>query len=522
MDLSKACSCMNNKAQIDGIVKNKAQISSTLQGQKQIISDFSMLQFIAYQYNGLESDNIIVTVDNDEKTIIATIKPIQFATKADFPEIGSDRLLYLVVDEENSIYRWDNELQDYQFVCKNFSFHLAQLDDDVQTLQAQFDSLDSITAQQTKDIAKNKEDIAQNKDDIYKNSEDISNLKTAVQSNSNKIQQNEQSIASNKTDIRKNATDISELQERLLVDETNIQQNASDIDKLETEVENIKQTQEDTDKDIDTIKEDIKTLQDTKLEDFKVNGKSSVVAKVGELTISLEQDQQNSLVYYLKVNDESVGTIDIPKDQFLKSVSPLSDDYKITFTWETSEGETTTTVDFKALVDVYKAGDGLQLDSGAFSVKLDPETNAALTVSENGLKLDLTEVADEITQLGNELNEVNQTISNMASQIIDIQEQANEQDGQISQLFTRKQDKLIAGEGIEISDDNVISATGGGGISSIPPATQTVLGGMRAWVDEDGYVCFSTYTYENYQLGRKLYVNGAYSVVQQGDQLKLI
>ena len=42
------------------------------------------------------------------------------------------------------------------------------------------------------------------------------------------------------------------------------------------------------------------------------------------------------------------------KDTFLDSVSTLSDENKVTFTWNTGSGKTATTVDFGKLVDIYK------------------------------------------------------------------------------------------------------------------------------------------------------------------------
>ena len=57
--------------------------------------------------------------------------------------------------------------------------------------------------------------------------------------------------------------------------------------------------------------------------------------------------------------------------------------------WETTTGEQTTTIDISDLIDVYTAGDGLELNNNIFSIKVDPNSSGMLTVSENGINLQL-------------------------------------------------------------------------------------------------------------------------------------
>ena len=59
----------------------------------------------------------------------------------------------------------------------------------------------------------------------------------------------------------------------------------------------------------------------------------------------------------------------------------------LVFTFNTDAGKEVINLDVTSLIDVYTAGNGLQLDSKAFSVKLDAANEAFLTVGADGLKL---------------------------------------------------------------------------------------------------------------------------------------
>ena len=119
------------------------------------------------------------------------------------------------------------------------------------------------------------------------------------------------------------------------------------------------------------------------------NSNQSVI----QIIDGIELVKINNLQYQLNVNNKPSGTIDIPKDQFLKSVSYDPDTKILTFTFTTSTGDVTTTIDMSSLVDVYIAGNGLTLSSNTFSIKLDPNANNALSLSANGLLLDKTQFA---------------------------------------------------------------------------------------------------------------------------------
>ena len=131
---------------------------------------------------------------------------------------------------------------------------------------------------------------------------------------------------------------------------------------------------------------------------INLNGKDERPTYNDEKEIALLEDVQglgativlektNDLQYTLKVGDAIVGTIDIPKDQFVKSVSYNEESKTIDFVFETTDGEQTVNVNVSNLVDTYTAGNGISLTSNEFSLKIDATTQQYIEVSEEGLKI---------------------------------------------------------------------------------------------------------------------------------------
>lgn len=95
-------------------------------------------------------------------------------------------------------------------------------------------------------------------------------------------------------------------------------------------------------------------------------------------------------------------SIDIPKDQFLKSAefiasateadkaidsSVIVGDPYLKFIFQTTGADTTTYVSVKKLVDIYVAGNGINVASNTISIKIDASGESFLTVGTDGLKL---------------------------------------------------------------------------------------------------------------------------------------
>ena len=110
---------------------------------------------------------------------------------------------------------------------------------------------------------------------------------------------------------------------------------------------------------------------------------NNIDAKFGDIELIKNGD----LSYELHVGDAIKGTINLPKDQFLKSVTYSDEDKSLNFVFETTEGEVLTKVVVSDLVDTYLAGNGLSLESNTFSVKIDTNTQKYIEVTADGVKI---------------------------------------------------------------------------------------------------------------------------------------
>lgn len=132
--------------------------------------------------------------------------------------------------------------------------------------------------------------------------------------------------------------------------------------------------------------------------------------------------KKDDLTYELQVGDKIAGTINIPADQFLKSVEYSAEDKSLTFVFNTSEGEQTSVVDLSSLVDTYVAGNGIELIENGFSIKLDPSSESYLSVSEAGIKVEgINEIKKNVQEVAANLVIVNE---NLASSIDAINKKA--------------------------------------------------------------------------------------------------
>ena len=130
-------------------------------------------------------------------------------------------------------------------------------------------------------------------------------------------------------------------------------------------------------------------------------------ALIETLTISIEESSgtsEYSKVYTIKQGGDVVGTINIPKDIVIKEGSLVHGTWSGDTFIEDPDGEDIAIklvlnnddviyINAKDLVDVYTAGDGIDLTDNEISIKLDDTGEAFLTVGENGLKLDGVQTA---------------------------------------------------------------------------------------------------------------------------------
>lgn len=142
-----------------------------------------------------------------------------------------------------------------------------------------------------------------------------------------------------------------------------------------------------------------KLIEQDLLHSFDAEGKLK-----NEITFSL-----NGNVLELKgKGDALVASMDLSKfavDGMVNSVSYDEQTHTITIAWNTDAGITQTEINLSSLIDVYTAGNGIQVEGNVISAKLDPQSQKFLTISENGIKLSGI-VGSEI-EIGEGVNDAN-------------------------------------------------------------------------------------------------------------------
>ena len=116
----------------------------------------------------------------------------------------------------------------------------------------------------------------------------------------------------------------------------------------------------------------------------------SLTDKLISATISLTYDENSKEIKLVGKDNKDLGTIDATpfiKDGMLNDVSYNPNSNELTFVWNTEAGEKSDTVVLSDIIEPYTAGEGLQLESNVFSVKIADGSESFLTVSADGLKL---------------------------------------------------------------------------------------------------------------------------------------
>lgn len=177
-------------------------------------------------------------------------------------------------------------------------------------------------------------------------------------------------------------------------------------------------------------------------------------------SVKLIQDQQNSLHYTLMVDSVNAGEISIPKDRFLKEVVYDADTTSLVFTFVAENGDSVVRVNIGDLVDVYTAGNGLQLAaSNKFNVVIDSTSDSYLTVGPNGVKL--IGVAAAINSVRSEFEESSQQlIESIEAETVRATEVENNLVGQIYALDSQKQNTLVSGTNIKTVNGESLVGSG--------------------------------------------------------------
>lgn len=135
------------------------------------------------------------------------------------------------------------------------------------------------------------------------------------------------------------------------------------------------------------------------------NGDINVADKIKQVldtdaSIELVKSTDSDLQYTLMVNNESRGSINIPKDQFLKNVTYDTEAKRLVFTFVTlDEEEHVERISINDLKDVYTAGNGINIDNNIISADFSSVEAA---------------ISDEKTQRETTDNEIKSTLDSKA------------------------------------------------------------------------------------------------------------
>ena len=93
-------------AQVNSNLYNSSQINSDIKTEQQVGSKMTPTNVVSIFYEGRETQDIIVNVDNYKKTISAQLKSIQYQSVGEFPNVGSENQVYVDMST-NTPYRFD-------------------------------------------------------------------------------------------------------------------------------------------------------------------------------------------------------------------------------------------------------------------------------------------------------------------------------------------------------------------------------------------------------------------------------
>ena len=231
---------------------------------------------------------------------------------------------------------------------------------------------------------------------------DLSSLTSLVTSQGTKITALETDNENNKTNISNLQTQAAGLSERLTAVETVNADQSTQLSSLTdrvvaveahgTAISNLTNTVNGHTTEISNIKTSIEGLAVKNVKE----GDKFLAANGGLLStsIGINYNSETQEIELLGINGEVVNSISAApfiKDRMIDSVNYDTANKTITIAWNTMSGKTeSTTLNLSDLIDVYTAGSGLQLVGNQFSTKLSSSENNKLTISADGLLVDIS------------------------------------------------------------------------------------------------------------------------------------
>lgn len=107
---SSVSSEMATGSSVTSTMHSAYDVTSNLGSEEPIDSKLDLPT--TYTYSGSDGDNITVTVDNKGFIIYASLKQIKFNSVSDFPEVGSEHLIY-IDSSGKTLYGWDSSSNSY-------------------------------------------------------------------------------------------------------------------------------------------------------------------------------------------------------------------------------------------------------------------------------------------------------------------------------------------------------------------------------------------------------------------------
>lgn len=434
-------------------IENKAYIKSCLTPKGQLTSSFERVIEVARTYDGGETEDIIVTVDNKEYKIYAKLKQIKFNSVEELPEVGSESLLYIVGD---TIYLYNSETSSYERLLGNYDNVISELQ---KIVNDGFKSLDERLKEDEENISDNASNISDNKRNILQLQKEnntqnhlISQLRSdldefeegtnnELKEIKDRLTEAEEDIVHNIADIADNAKSISELQQRATELEEKIPSQASKDNKLADKAF-VNST-------VQTSTANFRGSWDT-WQDVPTNDTSYPQDYAGSRTPTTND--------YLVVLNASDYTNNELKGTWR---------FKYTGSWEVN-AKSGWIPEYQVNREPLTAAQIASLNSG-ITEELVQQIN---TNKQNISKLDSNKASK--TELRNEIENIESILNYFI--LPDIQENSNK-------ILKNKQDIEQLQEDVEELKNRP---------TDIPVASKETIGGLRAWIDEDNYLCFST------------------------------
>lgn len=171
-----------------------------------------------------------------------------------------------------------------------------------------------------------------------------------------------------------------------------------------------------------------KTISLTVNENDKIltNDDNGLLATLSLKWVHAEADGQKDEIQLIGKNDTVISSIDVAdfiKDGMLDTIkfdTTDAENPKLVFTFNTSAGKEAISINVKELIDVYVAGNGIEINNNVISVKIDVTGERFLTVSNEGIKLNGIQSAIDLakTEINSSINtEVNKL--NVAVETLD-------------------------------------------------------------------------------------------------------